>query len=118
MTIKKQANLSVGRDMPYVPFDELRESVEQWAHDRGIFEKATQLGQAHKTLEEALELADAIRREDHAEMVDAFGDVIVTVIIGCAMAGVTVEDALQYAYNEISGRTGEMRDGVFVKDVT
>ena len=116
MTITKQASLSVGRDLPYVPFDELKEKVEQWAYARGIFEKATQLGQAHKTLEEALELAEAVRNEDHAAMVDAFGDVMVTVIIGCAMAGVTVEDALQYAYNEISGRTGTMVGGVFVKD--
>lgn len=110
--------LTAGIELPYRSFDELREDVEQWAHARGIFEEATQLGQAHKTLEEALELAEAIRKNDHAGMVDGFGDVMVTVVIGCAMAGVSVEDALQYAYNEISGRTGQMVDGVFVKDAT
>lgn len=90
--------------------------VEEWAADKGILDNATQLSQAHKTLEESLELAEAIRIDDRGQIIDAFGDVLVTVIIGCRMAGIDPLDALQSAYEEISGRTGKMVGGQFVKD--
>ena len=97
-------------------WDDLEYLVEQWAADKGIFANATQMAQAHKTIEEALELAEAVRVGDHAATLDALGDVLVTVIIGCRMAGVSPELALATAYEEIKGRTGKMEGGQFVKD--
>jgi len=32
--------------------------------------------------------------------------------------GLTIEECLEYAYNDIKDRTGKMVDGVFVKDNT
>lgn len=90
--------------------------VDRWAGEKGIYAKATPLAQAHKTLEEALELAEAIRNEDRHETIDALGDVMVTCIIGCRMQGIEPEDALQAAFDVISKRTGRMINGTFIKD--
>lgn len=97
-------------------YQDLEVEVEQWAEDKGILEKATPMAQAHKTLEEALELAEAIRKDDDAEVVDALGDILVTIIIQAKMQGVKLEDCLDSAYQVIANRTGEMRNGQFIKD--
>ena len=91
-------------------------NVEQWAADKGILEHATTLRQAEKTLEECQELICAILNEDRAEIKDAIGDVMVTLIIQCKMQGMDLENCLQSAYNVISKRTGKMMNGQFIKD--
>ncbi len=97
-------------------YQDLESAVEQWAADKGILEKATPLAQAHKTLEESLELAEAVRTEDREEIIDALGDILVTIIIQAKMQGVKLEDCLDSAYQVIAKRTGEMRNGQFIKD--
>ena len=95
---------------------QLINNVEQWAADKGILEHATTLRQAEKTLEECQELICAILNEDRAEIADAIGDVVVTLIIQCKMQGMDLEECLQGAYNVISKRTGKMRNGQFIRD--
>lgn len=95
---------------------ELECAVEQWAADKGILEKATPMAQALKTLEECTELCTAINKKDGPEIIDAIGDIIVTLIIQCKMQGLSLEECLESAYNVISKRTGKMIDGQFVKD--
>lgn len=60
---------------------ELRKHVLQWAHDKGIMEKARPVKQLLKTQEEMLELMIGIEDENIDEIKDAIGDVIVTLII-------------------------------------
>lgn len=94
-----------------------RESdVIDWARDKGIFDKATPASQHGKTLEEVRELTDALAENDHLEIQDAIGDIIVTLIIQAHMNGLTAGECLDSAYDVIKGRTGRMVDGVFVKD--
>lgn len=95
---------------------ELEAAVEQWAEEKGIFAKATPIKQAMKTQEELTELLNAILDEDKGEIIDAIGDILVTVIIQAKMQGVTIEACLLSAYNVISKRTGKMINGQFVKD--
>ena len=95
---------------------ELEAAVEQWAEDKGIFDKATPIKQAMKTQEELTELLNAILDEDKSEIIDAIGDILVTVIIQAKMQEVTIEACLLSAYNVISKRTGKMINGQFVKD--
>lgn len=90
--------------------------VLDWAKDKGILEKATVTGQALKTLEECNELIDAIDKENKAEIIDALGDILVTIIIQAEMQGVSLMNCLYSAYNVIAKRTGKMIDGQFVKD--
>jgi len=95
---------------------ELEVAVEQWAEEKGIIEKATPITQALKTLEETTELCLAITKNDRADIIDAIGDIAVTLIIQCRMQDVLLEECLQSAYDVISKRTGKMINGQFVKD--
>lgn len=95
---------------------ELESAVEQWAFDKGILSKATPIAQALKTLEETTELCIAVNKNDKEEIIDAIGDIMVTIIIQAKMQGVTIEQCLESAYNVISKRTGKMLNGQFVKD--
>ena len=72
---------------------------------------------AIKTLEEVTELLSALHRKDWGEARDAYGDVLVTLIIGAELAGLDLVDCLALAYDTIKDRRGYLReDGVFVKE--
>lgn len=116
--------------------------VIRWAEARGIIPNATLVSQARKSTEEAGELLEAavelvtlyklskalplVNNTDEfkaqvAEAMrqyrDAAGDVLVTLIIGCALADVDIIDCLNDAYNEIKDRKGYLKpDGTFVKE--
>ena len=95
---------------------ELEVCVQEWAKEKGIFDKATPLKQALKTQEELTELINAIVDDNKLEIEDAIGDIMVTMIIQAEMQGVTIEECLNTAYDTISKRTGKMINGQFVKD--
>lgn len=95
---------------------ELEHAVEEWAKNKGILDKATPMAQALKTLEETTELCTAINANDKTEIIDAMGDIMVTLIIQAKMQDITLEECLESAYNVISKRTGKMVNGQFVKD--
>ena len=95
---------------------ELECAVENWAMEKGILAKATPMAQALKTLEETTELCTAINVKDHEEIIDAMGDIMVTLIIQAKMQNISLEKCLESAYNVISQRTGRMVNGQFVKD--
>lgn len=124
----------------------LIEKVIQWGHDKGILGKdgkGTLEGQAKKMIEEANETLLAVGQfamyrkllpinrgtdlpmdktfhpyyeAQITECMDGIGDVTVTLILLADMLDMTLEDCLQYAYDEIANRQGKMVDGTFVKD--
>jgi NTP pyrophosphatase (non-canonical NTP hydrolase) len=95
---------------------ELECAVETWAEEKEILSKATPMAQALKTLEECTELGVAVNNNDRAEIIDAMGDIMVTLIIQAKMQGLKLEECLESAYNVIAKRTGKMINGQFVKD--
>lgn len=95
---------------------ELEACVEAWAEEKGIFENGTRVAQAIKTLEESVELAEAVYTNNKDEIIDAMGDIMVTLIIQAKMQDVSLESCLNSAYTTISNRTGKMVAGKFVKD--
>jgi len=95
---------------------ELECAVEDWAEDKNIFKKATPMAQALKTLEETTEFCTAVSNNDRDEIVDAMGDIMVTLIIQAKMQDLSLEECLESAYKVISKRTGTMINGQFVKD--
>lgn len=98
-------------------WNELELHVIRWAEARQIIPNSTPMAQAIKTLEEVTELVSALHRGDKTEMMDAYGDVLVTLIIGAALADVDIKHCLAAAYAEIKNRRGTLRaDGVFVKE--
>lgn len=111
----------------------LENEVIIWARNRGIPQNSTPVAQAKKTLEEAgellewtsaLRLIDDINARDTAtgqsimhKVKDAYGDVLVTLIVGAETAGIDLMECLEQAYDEIKHRKGHLRpDGVFVKE--
>lgn len=91
--------------------------VLRWAEDRKIIPRSTAMAQAIKTHEELGELLSALLRGNKEEVLDAYGDILVTLIIGADLAGVDLVDALNHAYDQIKHRRGTLReDGVFVKE--
>jgi len=95
--------------------DELAQKVLEWAGNKGILEKATPSSQFEKTMEEVGELARYLIEDNQAEVEDAIGDIIVTLIILAELRGTSVQDCLQGAYDVIAKRKGSMINGVFVK---
>jgi NTP pyrophosphatase (non-canonical NTP hydrolase) len=97
-------------------YAELEKLVEEWAENKGIFKNATPMNQVLKTLEETTELCVAVNKDNKDQIIDGIGDIIVTLIIQCKFQNVKLEDCLESVYNIISKRTGQMKDGFFVKD--
>ena len=94
----------------------IKHEVEMWAKEKGILDNATPIKQALKTQEEVTELLNAIVDNDRAEIIDAIGDIMVTLIIQAKMQNLDLFECLQSAYNVISKRTGKMVNGQFLKD--
>jgi len=95
--------------------------VRDWGRERNIIgrdARATMRSQFGKCREETDELEAAITNYDHDEITDGIGDTTVTLILLAELHGVSFEDCLEWAYNEIKDRTGHMQDGVYVKDIT
>lgn len=93
-------------------------AVIQWGEARGIVQNSTPYAQAMKTQEELNELFEAIEDKDVAAMKDAYGDILVTLIMGCACADLDLVECLKGAYDEIKHRKGHLtKDGIFVKEV-
>ncbi len=97
-------------------YGELSALVIAWAEQKGILERGTPEAQAWKTVEETHELLQAIEKNDREEIIDALGDILVTLIIQAEMQNLDLIHCLGSAYNVISKRTGIMSEGKFVRD--
>jgi NTP pyrophosphatase (non-canonical NTP hydrolase) len=90
--------------------------VIQWGEARQIVQNSTAFAQATKTQEELNELFEAIESGDREAMKDAYGDILVTLIMGCACADLDLVECLNGAYEEIKDRKGYLsKEGLFIK---
>jgi NTP pyrophosphatase (non-canonical NTP hydrolase) len=96
--------------------DSFFDLIRMWANDRGLYIRGNSNTQYIKLMEEAGELAQALLKRDKAEIYDAIGDMIVVLTNLAHLEGVTVEDCIQGAYDEITNRKGKMVNGTFVKE--
>ena len=93
------------------------DKIDQWFEDRGIVANGKTMSQAIKTLEETTELIDAINTNNLLEIVDAVGDIYVTLRGVCKVQGIDLTFCAEAAYNEIKDRKGHLRpDGTFVRE--
>ena len=98
-------------------YRELEMKIIQWGEARKIVQNSTPMAQYLKTREEVDELHDAIHTNNREAMIDAYGDILVTLIMGCATADLDLTDCLEHAYNQIKDRKGTLNaDGIFVKE--
>ena len=99
-------------------YAEVEMKIVQWGEARGIVQNATAMSQAIKTLEETTELLDALNKKNIDEAKDAIGDIVVTLIMVCAVLDVDLVSCLKGAYEEIKDRKGHLtKEGVFIKEV-
>ena len=104
--------------------EDLINNVEQWSDSKGITDKSSPEVQWMKVIEELGELSKAISESREDDMVDGFGDVLVTLIIenyllrnsGKLKENQTIEHCLGVAYDVIKDRDGEIVDGMFIKE--
>lgn len=88
--------------------------VEEWAKERNL-DKAEPYKQVCKLVEEMGELAEGIIKDKPEQVKDSIGDCAVVLIILSMQLGLSFEDCLDYAYDEIKNRTGKTVNGIFVK---
>lgn len=104
------------------------QDIIQWGIDRNILGptgEGTKTGQQKKTEEEVREIYDAILIESldlkgvNTTMMamDAIGDTYVTLVMQAQMWGLTMEECIEAAWNQIKDRKGRMVNGIFVKEV-
>lgn len=94
--------------------------VIQWGRDKGLNDPKAQL---NKVIEEVGEIAHEITRnhydlnalEQPDELYDAIGDSLVTIIILADILNMDPMACLEIAYEAIANRTGETKDGSFIK---
>lgn len=94
--------------------------VIQWGRDKGLHDPKAQL---NKVIEEVGEIAHEITRnhydlealEQPDELADAIGDTLVTIIILADILNMDPMACLEEAYMAIANRTGETKDGSFIK---
>ena len=115
-------------------YADVESDIIRWAEARRIIPNSTAKAQAQKSLEECGELLEAatalyvlvqtgvpkeapIYQECLDKYKDAVGDVMVTLVNGCALADVNLVDCMYQAYGEIKDRKGHMNEaGIFVKE--
>jgi NTP pyrophosphatase (non-canonical NTP hydrolase) len=87
-----------------------------WASEKDLLKKENSLAQMAKITEEVGEIASALLKKDHNKLVDGIGDTVVTLILLAEQNGVSIQECLEAAWNEIKDRKGKTINGTFIKN--
>ena len=90
--------------------------IREWADERGLYDKGDPKTQTLKLMEEAGEICRAVLKDKRDDVIDGIGDCVVVLTNLAKLAGTTIEECIDAAYNEIKDRTGKMDNGTFKKD--
>lgn len=88
--------------------------VTIWHYNRNLIKGSSDKDQFHKLIQECAELSDNICKG--RDIRDDIGDILVVLINIAERNGLTLQECLQVAYDDIKHRKGRMVDGVFVKE--
>tara|TARA_B100001778_G_C18598788_1_gene636146 strand:- start:15 stop:455 length:441 start_codon:yes stop_codon:yes gene_type:complete len=94
--------------------EQLSNKVVQWHHDRNLIEGSSDKDQTLKLLQELGELSDSVCKGK--DIKDDIGDMLVVMLNITTRNGVSLEDCLARAWQDIKDRKGRMVDGIFVKE--
>ena len=92
------------------------DKIRMWANDRGLYSAGDTKTQTLKLMEEAGEICRAVLKVDKQATMDGIGDCVVVLTNLAELAGTSIEDCIDLAYDEIKNRTGKMSNGTFKKD--
>jgi NTP pyrophosphatase (non-canonical NTP hydrolase) len=90
--------------------------IRDWAEERGLYENGDPKTQALKLVEEVGETCRAILKDDYDEVIDGIGDCVVVLTNLAELQGVSIEECIEAAYDEIKNRKGKMVNGTYKKD--
>lgn len=93
----------------------LFEKVRMWSRTRGLTEHGDAKTQTLKVMEELGELSRAILKLDGAELTDALGDTLVTLVVLGDILDINIEECWSEAIDVIGQRSGKMTNGTFIK---
>jgi NTP pyrophosphatase (non-canonical NTP hydrolase) len=91
--------------------------IVRWAEMRKIIPNSNPQTQLLKAISEMGELADSTIKNDREGIEDGIGDVMVCLIVYCALQDMNLTNCMQVAYDVIKNRKGTLlSNGVFVKE--
>lgn len=93
-------------------YEQLISNIQGWAKEKKFDDPRAQF---MKIVEELGETSEAFNKQRPEGLIDAIGDLQVTIINFALLAKVDYKKALEEAWNTIKDRTGTMENGVFVK---
>ncbi len=79
----------------------VEQKIIEWAKDKNLINPENAKTQLLKSFEEMGELAEGILKDDKDLIIDAIGDVMVTLIILARIKGINLDTCLHYAWHEI-----------------
>ena len=94
--------------------EELTNLIVQWHHDRNLIDGSSDKDQVLKLMQELGELSDSVCKG--RDVKDDLGDMMVVMLNIMERQGVSMEECLSTAYNDIKDRKGRMVDGIFIKE--
>ena len=94
--------------------EELTIIIVQWHHDRNLIDGSSDKDQVLKLIQELGELSDSVCKGKDVK--DDLGDMMVVMLNIMERQGVSMEECLSTAYNDIKDRKGRMVDGIFIKE--
>ena len=90
--------------------------IREWAEERGLYLHGDPKTQTLKLMEEAGEICRAVLKDNQDDIIDGIGDCVVVLTNLAELCGVTIEQCIGMAYDEIKNRKGKMDNGTFKKD--
>ena len=90
--------------------------IRDWAEERGIYANGDPKTQSLKLVEEVGETCRAVLKQNKDDAMDGIGDCVVVLTNLAHLAGTSIEECIDAAYEEIKNRTGKMSNGTFKKD--
>lgn len=94
--------------------EELVANIVGWHHDRNLIDGSDDKTQFLKLISEAGECATSIAKGK--SVADDIGDQVVVLLNIATRNGLTLEQCLEVAWNDIKDRKGRMINGTFVKE--
>lgn len=97
-------------------FEKRQENLFEWFNSKDLIKVENSAKQFMKINEELGELSSAIIKDDRDAEIDAFGDVLITLIGLSFMRDLNLVKCLDIAWNEIKDRKGKVVDGSFIRE--
>ena len=94
--------------------NELILNITKWHHYRNLIDGATDKDQVCKLIQEVGELSDNVCKG--SDIRDDIGDIIVVLVNIAERNGLSIEECLECAWDDIKDRKGRMANGVFIKE--